>query len=183
MDRRRFLTACVVTAIATPKFAAAREFKRHEYFLGPVEDGKVTYLATKPFQPYPHEFRRTLVDYPTRGSARHHRESTRLSIGFTSRSRAERPSASVARSVATGPAGKDMPRWEGRPLGRLGIRPPRCASATRAYPYGWKAAPRTPSARERFIFTEANKTRSIEFTARTSRGRSASAPRAGVFGC
>jgi lipoprotein-anchoring transpeptidase ErfK/SrfK len=64
MDRRRFLTACGATVIATPKVAAAREFKRHEYFLGPAEDGKVTYLATN-LSAIPHEFRRTLVDYPT----------------------------------------------------------------------------------------------------------------------
>ena len=64
MNRRRFLTSFAAMLTAAPDLAAAREFKRHEYFLGPVEDGKVTYQATN-LSAIPPEFRRTLVDYRT----------------------------------------------------------------------------------------------------------------------
>jgi hypothetical protein len=56
MNRRRFLASCWAVVVASPE-VAARELKRHEYFLGQVEDGKVTYLATN-LAAIPPEFHR-----------------------------------------------------------------------------------------------------------------------------
>ena len=63
MNRRRFMTSCL-GVLAAASNAEAREPKRKDYFLGPVQDGKVTYLATN-LTAIPVEFQRRVVDYPT----------------------------------------------------------------------------------------------------------------------
>ena len=63
MNRRRFVASCLAIVAASPD-VAAREFKRQEYFSGPVEDGNVSYFATN-LAAIPPEYRRQLVDYPT----------------------------------------------------------------------------------------------------------------------
>lgn len=63
MNRRQFMASCLAVVVASPE-ANARELKREDYFLHPVQDGKVTYLATN-LAAVPAAFRRQLVDYPT----------------------------------------------------------------------------------------------------------------------
>jgi lipoprotein-anchoring transpeptidase ErfK/SrfK len=117
MHRRRFIELCLAIFTMSPEAAVAHKSKHQKYFLDPVKDGEVTYLATN-LAAIPPEYHRQLVDYTTQeapGTIIVHTLDHHLHFTLEG-----------GKAIRFGCAvGRDGARWEGRAkVGRKASWPP-----------------------------------------------------------